>query len=686
MDEKEYSRTVSGLSEPSPAAPQTTGVQEKPAVKMSITNGSGTEDDGVSAQAKAREAALQEKARKTCQQMLDREQSMLLLFSRDQRLSYQADLNISQFSIQPDNQKVIVPASYFREQNFTETQMLFNLYALLALYPDWRRSPERYLERDRTWRLEARQITSFYQDLVDQAGLHDDPAWQAGDFYQTARLDLQEFYQGLDDWVSLLCVLERAPAYRNPELQHVLRDKLALQGYFGEEIHPLNLHRDLAPALLISELYGTNEIDAKEIRNMMEEPVFQMPRYRFLRQEMIRMINQDTIGIEKRDPFFEAFLTDCFMRLWRNDLRKIDMQPSRGQTQEQTSSSGKARKNRLAMKPEDRSRMLHQLQDKKKEHQKTLAGLEKQKPDLQRFGVGQDDEKLFHYYEALVRPERERMKLFWKKLIGNASKEVSVRIEDSLKGSLNVHSLINDWPDFVEAQEKQNYKDLAVFDAYELRRQTRILPEHLDISFVIDNSGSMRSNKIEAARQALTVILLSLNDFAEYLQDAGRNSHQKINLNTEVWLFGTSAKKVLGFEDRGLVRQARQILSIARLEGSGGSTNDGECLSLIEKSITPAMVREQQSGKRIRLIFEITDGASSFPGSTKKAIDKLKKKHCEIQAIEIGLKDDQEARRTFQFIFKDRGLFLGDRVGELPEELMKSVQKQVVSIFKKTAR
>jgi hypothetical protein len=101
------------------------------------------------------------------------------------------------------------------------------------------------------------------------------------------------------------------------------------------------------------------------------------------------------------------------------------------------------------------------------------------------------------------------------------------------------------------------------------------------------------------------------------------------------------------------------------------------------KQITPIQEREIAGGNRIRLLFEVTDGASSFPGSAKKTVEKLKKKGVEIQAIEIG-PDDPEARRIFDFIFGDHGTFLGTKADDLPTVLMGAVAKQMVSIFRRT--
>ena len=292
------------------------------------------------------------------------------------------------------------------------------------------------------------------------------------------------------------------------------------------------------------------------------------------------------------------------------------------------------------------------------------------KPNLSFFGVTPEDQRLFDHYEALVRPEREQMKAYWKKLLGDTAKEISVRIEGAPKGTLSVQALIDQYPAFTEAQRRQNYRGLSIFHTWELKKISRVLPRYLDITFVMDSSGSMRGGKLAPARQALAIVLLSLEDFAVYLAENAARTQEVCEVRTEVWLFGTRAKKVLSFSDRGEKRKADRILSIARLDGSLGSTDDGACLMQAAKEQTPQMIREQKAGKRIRMLFEVTDGASSFPGTAKKAVEELQRDQVLLQAIGIGDPKDTAARASFDYVFGDNGLFLGDDISHLPEALL----------------
>ena len=130
-----------------------------------------------------------------------------------------------------------------------------------------------------------------------------------------------------------------------------------------------------------------------------------------------------------------------------------------------------------------------------------------------------------------------------------SKKRAKCRKNRQAKGKLNVNDLIYSYPDFIEAEQKGNYKELKIFDKNFLEAQNNLLPNKIEISFLVDNSGSMDKEKIEATRKTLAVTLLSLNDFNEYLQIQAQKTNQRIELLTETRFFGHNCYKVKKFED-----------------------------------------------------------------------------------------------------------------------------------------
>lgn len=640
-----------------------------------------------------------------CAQILTRQERMLVLFSGDMRLTYEVDRRGEQFVLLPKEQKVLVPLLFFQQIHADEDKLLWHLYQELALYPDWQRHPEAYLSRGESFRYETEELAGYFLKRVKDTGLTEDPAYQPQVVCAWISSGITDLLEDVDRWAASLIVQEKAPVYRSEEEKKRIGEMLFWEGAFlpedesGVDTASAGPHRFLGKMLLETEFFGdmhgedvqisteadkTADAGASEdqLHKILWAPVMGQPRFQFLREQLLETYRRRG-GIQERDALVRTFLLPEFLRLWKCDIDHMKLE----RTKEEQSAEQKDRQSRrkASRKPfQSRQyvrRMLQQMEDEKKEEWQQ-AQRAQEGTDLAVFGVTAQDRQLFRHYEEKVRPQREEMKRFWRRLIGEASREVSVLVEGVPKGALDVPELIRQWPAFTEAQQKQNYRELSVFDTWELRKEIRVLPEVLDISFVIDNSGSMRSGKLQPAREALAIVLLSLQDFKRYLEASAARMHQPVKVRTETWLFGTDCRRVLSFDDMGRKAEADTILSVTRLLGDNGTTDDGKCLQQILDSLTRTEEMELQSGKRTHLIFEVTDGASSFPGAAKKAAEELQKKHVEIQAIEIGLKNDEQARNVFEYIFGEHGTFLGNDTARLPSALMDAVKRQMVTVLK----
>lgn len=640
-----------------------------------------------------------------CAQILTRQERMLVLFSGDMRLTYEVDRRGEQFVLLPKEQKVLVPLLFFQQIHADEDKLLWHLYQELALYPDWQRHPEAYLSRGESFRYETEELAGYFLKRVKDTGLTEDPAYQPQVVCVWISSGIIDLLEDVDRWAASLIVQEKAPVYRSEEEKKRIGEMLFWEGAFlpedesGVDTASAGPHRFLGKMLLETEFFGdmhgedvqisteadkTADAGASEdqLHKILWAPVMGQPRFQFLREQLLETYRRRG-GIQERDALVRTFLLPEFLRLWKCDIDHMKLERTKEeQSAEQKDRQSRRKASRKPFQPRQYvRRMLQQMEDEKKE-ERQQAQRAQEGTDLAVFGVTAQDRQLFRHYEEKVRPQREEMKRFWRRLIGEASREVSVLVEGVPKGALDVPELIRQWPAFTEAQQKQNYRELSVFDTWELRKEIRVLPEVLDISFVIDNSGSMRSGKLQPAREALAIVLLSLQDFKRYLEASAARMHQPVKVRTETWLFGTDCKRVLSFDDMGKKAEADTILSVTRLLGDNGTTDDGKCLQQILDSLTRTEEMELQSGKRTHLIFEVTDGASSFPGAAKKAAEELQKKHVEIQAIEIGLKNDEQARNVFEYIFGEHGTFLGNDTARLPSALMDAVKRQMVTVLK----
>ncbi|VYT90610.1 VWA domain-containing protein [Peptoniphilus gorbachii] len=323
---------------------------------------------------------------------------------------------------------------------------------------------------------------------------------------------------------------------------------------------------------------------------------------------------------------------------------------------------------------------------KEENNNNNISSLEvSQRKIMSDYGLEKEDLDLFNFYVNKTKSQREEMREFWKRLIGSAKKEINVERNNQPKGKLNVNDLIYSFPEFVEAEQKGNYKELKVFDKNFLESQNKLLPEKIEISFLIDNSGSMNKEKIEALRKTLTVTLLSIKDFNKYLQIEAARTNQKIEVLTETWFFGKDHYKIKNFDDKLNLENSKIISSIVKVDASGGTTDDAACLREIHKNIKPNQKARIKNKKEYKIIFEITDGASTFPGASREIVKKLIEDDVEVFAIQIG-KISSLDTKTFNYIWNDSfkypyGLILGEEIYKLTDELLKLVKKNLKSIF-----
>ncbi|AUN21905.1 hypothetical protein RSJ22_10820 [Clostridium botulinum] len=640
------------------------------------------------------EQTLIEESKKHCEEFLQKEQRSLATFTGDSSLMYIPDSKLQRFILDSSKGVLYLPLESFLDRKLDDTQIMWHIYYELALYPDWKKQTKKYLNRKKDWQKEIDHMTSYIMIRIKKEGLENDPAYQPKVISNYVRKEILDLLHLLDKQTSFLRVLQMCPIYRDEENFKKIVSYMKKTGKTIESISQMPRHRAFANSFFIIELYKIEPKIEECAQNPFDRKIFNQPFFDFIHYQLVKQINKDQ-GIIERDPFIRSFIFPTFEQLWKQEIDEMMLYKSKGQKEEQVRGSenlfeqSKADEipDSLESTQEEVEKILEEMLDQEDQISTSIQNAMQGKVDLEAYGISQSDQQLFQFYSNKMKLEREQMRQFWKKLIGDAKKEVSVKKDGQVKGKLDVDSFINFYPDFVEAEKKGNYKNLPIFNRYLLETQADILPERIEISFVIDNSGSMNESKIEASRKALAVTLLSIDDFNKYLKSNAEQLNQKVEVLSETWFFGSKYYNVKEFNDKNVKEKEKSdiIRSIIKLDATDGATDDASCLREISNRMTSIQESELKKGKQIKIVFEITDGASSFPGSAKEAVQELLSKNVEVYAFQIG-KNSETNEKIFNFVWNEgykqpHGVMIGEQVEKLPKELLKAVGKNMQSIF-----
>lgn len=629
------------------------------------------------------EGKLKKESKKNLKSFIEKQKQSLSTFTREPGLRYIGSEKLEKFSFKPKEGVLYLPLSVFIEEDLDNSEVLWHIYYELALYPDWKKNAILYLEREKAWKNEIDQMTFYIYKKVNEL-LEEDNKIEKKYLREYVKKEILDFLFEIDKYTRFLRVLESCPQYRDEEEKGKILNYMKETKDKEELFSDLN-HHGFSKSFLFYSLYKDDENYKSKILEKFDSKVLSKSIYEFLNKELIKEINEDQ-GIVERDPLIKAFIYPSFKKFWLEEIDSMTTRSSDGENDGEKffeESRDESQGSKLESSREDVEESLKELIN---QEPKNISSLDEfDESDLKSYGISEDEIDLYNFYLNKTKIQREEMRKFWKKLIGSAKKEINVEKNRQAKGKINVNDLIYSFPDFVEAEQRGNYKNLKIFDKNFLESQNKLLPEKIEISFLIDNSGSMNKEKIEATRKTLAVSLLSIQDFNRYLQIEAGKTNQKIEVLTESWFFGKSHYKVKDFDDTNDLEKSKIISSIVKVDASDGTTDDGACLREIYKNISPEQKRRIKSKKEYKIIFEITDGASTFPGSTKEIVKKLVEEDVEIYAIQIG-KISQIDSKTFNYIWNDsfkypHGIILGEEVHKLTEELLKVVKKNLKSIF-----
>lgn len=637
---------------------------------------------------KFNETKLIDQSKKNFKSFLNRQKRSLITYTNNPNLEYIPDENLKKFKLDPINNKFYIPLSYFLYNDIDENTIMFHIYYELSNYSDWIKNADKYLHIDKYWKIEIDSLASFFLKKVKSEHLEDDPAYSNKVISSYIKKEMRLFLYTIYKYIGFLKLMQFVPLYRNPYEFEKIKEYMKKNVVNQELILSYPKHRAFSESFLYIELFKTIATIDRVDNNPFYEKVFNTNYYDFISNTLVSKIIEFK-DINYYNPFIKSFIYPTFEKLFKEEIAEIKLQSSKSKNKDKSKSSDDLLQDDSYNYNDDfklNNDDIEEILEKIIEDNEKIKSREQMNAsvlNLKLKNISRDEERLFNHYVLKTQKQRNEMEKFWMKLIGDMKKETNIRKIEQLKGKLDVPSFIKHYPDFLEAEKDGNYKKLPIFSKYILSSKDKVLPDRIEVSFLIDNSGSMNESKIEAARNTLTLTLLSLNDFNDFLKSNSKDT----KVLSECYFFASKSAKIKKFDYSDKSKEMEDIIkSIVKLNGSSGATDDAKSLLNILNSISKKDERDLSNGKLIKIIFEITDGASSFPGLMKNNIKKLLEKNVELYAFQIG-KNNDKSKNTFNFIWNEdftypHGVIVGEDIDKLPDKLLNILSKNMNNIFK----
>ena len=166
-----------------------------------------------------------------------------------------------------------------------------------------------------------------------------------------------------------------------------------------------------------------------------------------------------------------------------------------------------------------------------------------------------------------------------------------------------------------ERYEDIPWNNLLVHARKEFESRFEITPNEIAVRIVVDGSGSMYPDRIEAAKQMAVLFLEAFGSFQETMALRFR-LRKPLTVNVEVWIYGSNGaatviKPFAGSPGAGSEpERVRRFRMIGELGKQRGGTCDGDPLWSIAQSIAPDRRAALKARRSLEFLLAVTDGGS----------------------------------------------------------------------------
>ncbi len=648
-------------------------------------------------------------------------------FAKNSYLKYQTSKTAQTFSFEATGKIITIPTRWFNGE-YSDGELVFASYHELSHFSDMRKNPEAYLKNFD--RLEDEATSSAKRYCAKYPGLFSEDIIKQ--YYYN---ELHDLYNSLDDIYVNQIVKYRAPRYadgygRNEIIS--LYEKLN----FGEaDLTGLPKHQQIITALLrdamVGDMLGQSAVSS-DIAEILDKKVLGKSMRGRVMDELQPKPNV-LLDPQERYRKIQTFIEPVYRRLLEEYMEekaqeKSDRQNTQNQSEDPNNDSTKDVNNSenpsnfeigddggdsqfdpfgsheaptlkkifSSGDNDDVKKMLKDFAEEDKvkkmspqDRNKYNARKAQEKFD-QDHRISPESRAEFESVREEIADARREMQKFWSDLVGKAIEYKQKIAHEQMRGNLNIESIIRHYPELIEAESNGNFDKLPIYSRMELEKTLVDKPELIEVSLVVDGSESMSGKKIQIARKAATLLMLSLVDFNTELEYRKKETHSKLRTDTEVIMFGSDFNIVKRLDKENNYNtdmgEAEVVSSVSKMLSGYGGTYDNGPLEHILSTIDSERLEKIKNGKLKKIVFEITDGASSSEDETKRAIQGLIANGVLVFAFQIGDVDQWE-KDIFNNIWNNNdsmihnGISIGDgEIANLPEKLIQSLKDMVKNI------
>ncbi|MDP3696952.1 MAG: vWA domain-containing protein [Candidatus Taylorbacteria bacterium] len=679
---------------------------------------------------KQKDSEVLEGYKKEAQEFLDSHRRLLATFAKDVSLRFKLS---NAFFIDLKNGEINLDIRWFAERDYSKEQILWALLHENVHFIDLANDPEQMMANFEYIKQGARQTGTIILQKWEAKYGQSDPEFVEGlktpqpidsenpnsetmNATEMAAYEIRHrFFNILDDIYVNKTVSRKAPFYESQEpggleVRRLYREKL----FKGTNYLSNPRHMQIMDSLLREDMVPDEDtVLTQEVKAILDKKIlFQGQEYSI--KEIVNNFIKPRTGRDtkagQRYFVIKHVLEPIFLELLNKDLEEWDPQkPKEEEGQGNKSEDGKGKNSPSQANPFSRPyrddqqnnpdqfkpSQMRKWSDKKKDDDKKKADKiirdkenDKKTPEqlaqeaqnvmdkewADKNNIPHELIQRFKNIEREVAPYLQDLSELWQRIIFGSTKKTERGMVGYFPSGteMSIPKVIDEWPKI----EKGQLEEARVMKKMETKEILIKNPELIRVRLVGDMSGSMNEVKRHVLEQCIVLLLSSLREFNTYLNLTRSRTKSKLEVDTEVWVFGDNAQKVKqlrtgpgqGMEDDRI----EAIKIFQHLQNTLGNTFDNKALEEIIKSLELDKEKIEQ-GRIMEIVFEITDGGSSAYDKAKTAVDSLIRINVIARAFQIGPVSDED-KSIFNKVWNEgREEKLGEVVGEKIENLVPAI-------------